>query len=262
MVRAGVDGPFHRNGWSDLLPREANLLAARNVRSMRALVPQPPRLRAARARLFPGSRGEGCVGMITSRRCAQLGLVAAGVVLASSLGVLYAFSPKNAPVVVATAKGDAAPAFRLKDLEGHVYDSRGLRGKAVVVFFSSIHCGTCGEYQPRVHDLARRYHDDSRVQFLAMNQDVSEGDQQRLLEVRVFTKVTDRPFPTLLDVGARTAERFGARPAQFAVLDPQGNVRYVGGFDDNLDPHKVTRPYVADELRRVLGDMPTALAAR
>lgn len=200
--------------------------------------------------------------MISTRRLAQLGLLAAGMVLVSSLGVLYAFSPKNGPLIVATPTGNVAPDFRLRDVNGHAYDSQSLRGKAVVVFFSSIHCGTCGEYQDRVWDLANQYDGDGRVQFLAMNQDLSNGDQQRLLEVRVFAKVTEVPFPTLLDVGARTAERFGAQPAQFAVLDHRGIVRYLGGFDDHLDPAQVTREYVADELRRVLDDMPTTIASR
>lgn len=200
--------------------------------------------------------------MISSRRCAQLGLLAAGVVLASSLGVLYAFSPRNAPVSVASVADDRAPAFRLKDLEGRAYDSQSLRGKAVVVFFSSVHCTTCDAYQPRVRELARRYSGDSRVQFLALNQDVSEGDPEQLLEVRVISKVTERPFPTLLDIGSRTAERFGAKPAQFAVLDPSGALRYLGRFDDSRDATNVTRHYVAEELRRVLDELPVALAAR
>ena len=200
--------------------------------------------------------------MLSSRHCAQVGLVAAGLVLASCLGILYAHTPRNVPVVIVTPKGDEAPAFRLQDLQGLSYDSATLRGKAVVVFFSSVHCPTCGDYQDRVRDLAREYADDPRVQFLAMNQDVSAGDQQRLLEVRVMAKVGAVPFPTLLDVGAKTARRFGAKPAQFAVLDGRGVVRYLGGFDDSVDATKVTRQYVADELRRVLDNMPAAVAAR
>ncbi|HEV2295119.1 MAG TPA: redoxin domain-containing protein [Tepidisphaeraceae bacterium] len=201
--------------------------------------------------------------MISSRRCAHLGIVAAGVVLASSLGILYAFNPRHAQMTVAaTPAGELAPAFRLQDLEGRVYDSQTLRGEAVVVFFSSVHCGTCGEYDARLRDLAHRYERDPRVQFLALNQDITNGDQQRLLEVRVTAKVTEVPFPTLLDVDARTAKEFGARPADFAVIDPEGVVRYVGRFDDSVDPSNVTRDYVADELRRVLNDMPTAIAAR
>ncbi|MGB7158441.1 MAG: redoxin domain-containing protein [Tepidisphaeraceae bacterium] len=200
--------------------------------------------------------------MLSSRRCAQLGLLAAGVVLASSLGVLLAFSPTHEPIVQATPTGEPAPAFHLRDLDGAHYDSAALRGKAVVVFFSSMHCGTCDAYQDRVMSLARQYGNDRRVQFLAMNRDVSSGDQKQLLEVRVFTKVLDRPFPTLLDVAGRTAERFGAKPAQFAVLDGDGALRYLGGFDDNRDATKVIRHYVADELRRALHDLPTAIAAR
>ena len=200
--------------------------------------------------------------MLSPRRCAQVGLVAAGLVLASCLGILYAHAPRNVPVVVANLAGDVAPAFRLQDLQGDSYDSAALRGKAVVVFFSSVHCPTCGDYQDRVRDLARQYAGDPRVQFLAMNQDVSAGDQQRLLEVRVMAKVGAVPFPTLLDVGAKTAHRFGAKPAQFAVLDGRGVVRYLGGFDDSADATKVTRSYVADELRRVLDAMPTAIASR
>jgi peroxiredoxin len=200
--------------------------------------------------------------VISSRRCAQLGLVAAGFVLATCLGVLFAYSPRNEPIVVATPTGDAAPAFALKDLDGHSYSSESMRGKAVVIFFSSVHCQTCGDYQQRVSDLAREYQSDARVQFVELNQDLSAGDQQQLLEVRVFTKVLNRTFPTLLDTGAKTAERFGARPAQFAVLDGHGDVRYLGGFDDNRDASKVTRHYVADELRRAVNEIPTALAAR
>ena len=200
--------------------------------------------------------------MLSSRHCAQVGLVAAGLVLASSLGILYAHTPWNVPFVMATPKGDEAPTFRLQDLQGLSYDSAALRGKAVVVFFSSVHCPTCSDYQDRVRDLAREYAGDSRVQFLALNQDVSAGDQQQLLEVRVMAKVGAVAFPTLLDVGAKTAERFGAKPAQFAVLDARGVVRYLGGFDDNADESKVSRRYVAEELRRVLDHMPTAIAAR
>jgi peroxiredoxin len=203
----------------------------------------------------------GFAPVISTRRYAQLGLVAAGVVLASSLGVLFAFSPKHEPIVVAPT-GDAIPAFHLKDLDGRSYSSTDLHGKAVVIFFSSVRCTTCGDYQNRVADLARQYDGNPRVQFLALNQDLSDGDQQRLLEVRVFSKVSNRPFPTLLDTGGRTAARFGAKAAQFAVIDATGAVRYIGGFDDNRDAAKVTRHYVAEQLRQVVEEIPTAVASR
>jgi peroxiredoxin len=190
-----------------------------------------------------------------------LGLVAAGVVLASSLGVLFAFSPKNEPIVVAPT-GNAIPAFHLKDLNGQSYSSAALHGKAVVIFFSSVRSPTCGEYLDRIASLARQYDGDARVQFLALNQDLSNGDQQRLLEVRVFSKVSNRPFPTLLDTGGQTATRFGAKAAQFAVIDATGAVRYVGGFDDNRDATKVRRHYVAEQLRQVVDEIPTAVASR
>lgn len=188
--------------------------------------------------------------------------MATGVLLTSCLGILFAHSPKQQPTIVANRAGEAAPVFHLKDLDGRSHASESYRGKAVVVFFNSMNCPTCGQYEDRVRDLARQYSGDSRVQFLALNQDLSAGDQQRLLEVRVFTKISATPFPTLLDVGAKTAARFGAQPAEFAVLDHQGFVRYVGGFDDNRDAAKVTQQYVADELRRTLDDIPTLIAAR
>lgn len=201
--------------------------------------------------------------MLSSHRCAQLGLVAAGALFASCLGVLYAHNPRQ-PIVVAAAAtaGQPSPAFHLKSVDGQSYDSHALLGRAVVVFFSSTRCTTCDAYQPRVRDLARQYQHDPRVQFLAMNQDLSAGDHQRLLEVRVSVKMTGSPFPTLLDVDARTAAHFGAKPAQFAVLDARGVVRYLGAFDDNVDGSDVTRPYVAEELRRVLDELPTSVASR
>lgn len=200
--------------------------------------------------------------MLSTRRCAQLGLVAAGVVLATSLSLLFAFSPRNEPIVVAAPTGDDAPTFSLKDLDGRSYASTAMRGKAVVVFFSSMHCATCGDYQQRVIDLANRYQGDARVQFLELNQDLTGGDQQKLLEVRVFTKVINRPFPTLLDIEGKTATKFGAKPAQFAIIDQNGAIRYLGGFDDNPNATKAKRHYVADQLRQVVEEIPTALAAR
>src|SRR5215213_526892 len=119
-------------------------------------------------RLYRGARDEPCgvverARTMSSKRCAQVGLVAAGVVLVSCLGVLFAFSPKNEPIVLSIPTGDQAPSFHLKDLNGHAYDSEAMLGKAIVVFFSSVRCSTCAEYQDRVTELARQYQGDGRV---------------------------------------------------------------------------------------------------
>ena len=83
--------------------------------------------------------------MFSTRRCAHIGLAAAGVVLVSCLGILFAHTPRHEQIVLATPTGEQAPSFRLQDLQGESFDSAALRGKAVVVFFSSVHCETCSD---------------------------------------------------------------------------------------------------------------------
>jgi hypothetical protein len=73
---------------------------------------------------------------------------------------------------------------------------------------------------------------------------------------------TGRPFPTLIDDHGAVAARYSAWPKPFLiVIDPRGQVRYRGAFDDNRDSAFVTQNYCADALREVLGAPSEAVAS-
>jgi peroxiredoxin len=214
-------------------------------------------------------------------------VLSAGLVLVTSLAVLFAYSPPGtgSPLVYRHARstapaasiadarlagsvnrdgaGSILPRSALPDTEGNAFELSALRGHPVVLFFSSMDCPMTSRYQSRVAQLARRYRQlDPEVRFVALNQDIGAATRHDALEVRVQTKVVDRPFPTLLDIDRRVAHRLGvASTPDFIVIDSKGVERYRGPFDDSADVSKVTRHFVAEALERVLGTRQHRVAA-
>jgi peroxiredoxin len=176
-----------------------------------------------------------------ARRCAQLGVVLAFLVLSASVAGLVLIPRYSKPVGVADI-GTTAPDFELHDTQGRTIHLAGCRGQAVVLFFCNSFPTPQEDYSPRVAHLAEEYQDDGRVQFLAI---AAAGEN---------ASATHRTFPTLIDDHGAVAARYSAYPKPFLiVIDPKGQVQYRGAFDDNHDTAFVTQNYCADALRDVLG---------
>jgi peroxiredoxin len=155
----------------------------------------------------------------------------------------------SCPVSVADI-GTTAPDFQLHDTRGRTINLTGCRGQAVVLFFCKSFPTPQEDYGPRVAQLAQQYGGDGRVQFLAI---AGESD---------LVTAADRPFPTLIDDHGAVAARYSAWPKPFMiVIDPRGQVRYRGAFDDNRDSAFVTQNYCADALRDVLGAPEQSMAS-
>ena len=184
-----------------------------------------------------------------ARRCAQLGVVLAFIVLFASIAALVLIPRYSKPVGVADI-GTTAPDFELHDTQGRTIQLAGCRGQAVVLFFCNAFPTPQEDYTPRVAQLAEQYQGDGRVQFLAI---AAAGDG---------AEAAHRTFPTLIDDHGAVAARYSAYPKPFLiVIDPKGQVRYRGAFDDNHDTAFVTRNYCADAVRDVLGAPETSVAS-
>jgi peroxiredoxin len=202
---------------------------------------------------------------------------AALVVMALSAAVLL-WMPRHRRAIAVADVGTAAPDFQLRDLSGRLVKLSDFRGQAVVLYFGSLQymrsadlrsaglrsadLGTAG-YNGRVHQLARRYAADERVQFLALN--VTRPGEARVESeaVRRDAERTGRPFPTLLDDRGAVAARYSATPAEIpmvVVIDARGRVSYRGPIDDDRDIAFATRSYCAEALRELLGAPGASLA--
>lgn len=188
--------------------------------------------------------------MLSPRRSAHLGVVAGSVLLVANMTALI-LTPMHYKPVPRADVGTLAPDFTLADAQGRSVALASLRGQAVVLCFTSLHCPISSAYAARINSLARSYANDSRVQFLALNVDSDTTP----IQVRVDAKITGRPFPTLIDEHSRVAEAYSALPSPtFIVVDPQGIVRYRGPFDDSVTESSVIQHFCADTLRDLVPD--------
>jgi peroxiredoxin len=193
--------------------------------------------------------------MISVRRRAQLGLIAAFLTLACAVSALLLKPRYSRPVAVADV-GTLAPDFQLEDVDGRTFTLSRHRGQAVVMFFGSVNCPRTADYNARVERLARIHANDERVKFVAV--DVTpRGQSIDPKALRHDPAVAARGFPTLVDAHGAIAHRFSAdKTPTFIVLDAHGVVRYRGPFDNSPDIAFVTHRFCAEALGEVLGVSP------
>ncbi len=194
--------------------------------------------------------------MLSPRRSAQLGLFCSCLVLICSLTVLVA-KAKDAYSSATGQPGQLAADFTLISAEGNAVSLSSLRGKTVVLYFSSARCPTNNDYTDRLAAFSRTYANRSDVEILAINSVIAANEQTDPSEIRVQSKVCGLEFPTLLDERSRVARLFSAdMTPTFFVIDNLGVIRYRGAFDDNHDASLVNSSYCEDALEAVLNGEP------
>ncbi len=196
--------------------------------------------------------------ILSPRRSAHFGLCAAIALGVISMMTIF-LRPLTANKRLDFAEpGAPAPLFKLADSEGRSLSLHDLRGQVAILYFTSIHCPESGTYNARVESLAKRYRNEPRVRFVAINIDPDVNP----LAVRVDAKVVGRSFPTLCDSKSEVATLYSIKSTpQVAVVDPQGTLRYRGPFDGDARGGRVAQRYVADTLATILANSELAFAA-
>jgi peroxiredoxin len=193
---------------------------------------------------------------LSQRHFAHLGLGSAIALIILSFASLL-LTPRFQSIVTPAEVGAPAPEFALRDTDGRLVELDALRGRDIVLCFTSSHCPKSAAYNDRIHALARKYAGDDRVSFFAINVDHDATP----VEVRVDAKVINRPFPTLLDERGQVAARYVPKCSpEMVVIDSAGMLRYRGPFDDNIAQGHVTQTICADTLRAILSDPTLPLA--
>src|SRR5262249_50805529 len=117
------------------------------------------------------------------------------------------------------------------------------------------------KYQRRISTLAESYANDKRVNIAEINGDpawshVTTG------QVRESVNNRQPNHPVYIDVAGKFAHDYGltVTPTCYIIVI-DGSLRYTGSFDNNADPSKVSRQYVADALSRLLEGRPVECTA-
>lgn len=151
--------------------------------------------------------------------------------------------------------GASLPAW--KDTRGQIYSRETLsQYKATVFFFGSTQCPISNIYTPRMVELSKKYQP-LGVQFFFVNPNREDTAET----VVNYAKSRGIAFPLIKDNDLKLANSLHAnRTPEAVMVDTLGEVRYIGGIDDNTDRTKIVRNLLQDALDAVLAGKPVKIA--
>lgn len=131
------------------------------------------------------------------------------------------------PSAASPLAGNPLPDFQRRSLGGAQVDTKGLRGRVVVVKFFAKYCEPCKKTLPAVESLAKER---AEIAFIGVAEDEYEADVQEVVGTYGLT------FPVVHDRGNVLSGRYrvSEMPVTF-VADAQGVVRWVGGPGQSED---------------------------
>ena len=128
-------------------------------------------------------------------------------------------------------------------------------GTNLVLFFFSEQCGVTFRYKQRLQSLQKEF-TGKGFTFVGVRCGRREKPDEPLdlAETRYLKMVF------VDDATGVLAERFRVRQSlTFAVMDKAGKMRYRGGFDNNVDEKRVTKPYLRNALRALAAGKPVTV---
>jgi peroxiredoxin len=207
----------------------------------------------------PTARAEakGAMSQQSSRLFAAV--LAASAVLCATLGTARADEP---------AVGQPAPAFSAADSQGHTRQLKDYRGKTVVLEWTNAECPytkkhyTSGNMQS-LQELAR----ERGVVWLSVISS-APGKQGYVNGAGADALTASRhavPTAVLLDPSGDLGKLYHAKTTpHLFVIDPSGNLEYMGGIDSiataDIDDIKSAEPYLKEAMLAVVDGKPVTHA--
>ncbi|MBN2310318.1 MAG: redoxin domain-containing protein [Candidatus Hydrogenedentes bacterium] len=156
--------------------------------------------------------------------------------------------------------GQDMPPFVLNDYEGKEVSLAKLKGKVVVVAFTSQECPYSRGAEPVLARLALAYKDKGVVVVSIDSHKDTRPEQ--IKEYALGKNPTEKklPYPIVKDSGNRYADAVGARQTpEIYVVDAKGKLVYHGGLDNQKKPDDAEYvAYTAEALDEVLAGEPVS----
>lgn len=197
----------------------------------------------------------GSIGM------AAVALLTAGMMLACAEAATGSVGP--APEI-----GKAAPAFSLADTNGATHSLDQYRGKWVVLEWLNHECPFVRKHYGggAMQALQKKVADQGVIWLSVVSS--APGKQGHFPNERANELTKEKnaaPHAVLVDSAGTVGRAYGARTTpHMYVIDPQGNVVYVGGIDDKPTTRaadlKTARPHVDIALQEAMAGKPVSVA--
>jgi len=139
------------------------------------------------------------------------------VLLLSASSLMAEMLPKGIIIL----DGKAAPALKLKNMDGESFDLSTRRGKWLFVHFWATWCGPCRREMPTIQNILAKL-DPQKMEIVLVNTAESED------MVFTFLASVAPDLEPLMDIDGQATELWQPRglPATF-LIDPQGRQRYL-----------------------------------
>jgi peroxiredoxin len=161
--------------------------------------------------------------------------------------------------------GQPAPMMdtRMKGVSGTDFSIAEAAGsKGTLVIFTCNHCPWVKMWQTRIAEIGNAAMKRG-VGVIAINSnDPASYPEDSFDEMKARAKKLGFKFPYVVDATSEVARAFGATHTPEAyLLDPQGNLLYHGGVDDNArDEKAVKQAWLHDAVDAVVSGKPIPLA--
>ncbi|SDZ93898.1 Peroxiredoxin [Thalassobacillus cyri] len=130
---------------------------------------------------------------------------------------------------VGLEKGQKAPDFELKTLEGETVKLSDYRGKKVMINFWATWCPPCRAEMPDM----QKFYENEDIEILAINLTQTESSRD---DVGKFVDEFGLTFPVLMDENVAVANQYQIKPIPTSYfIDSEGYIQYVALGAMNYD---------------------------
>lgn len=167
----------------------------------------------------------------------------------------------SAPTLAEVAVGEAAPDFRLKDLDGNEVALADLKGKIVVLEWANPNCPFWKRHadQKTMQTTSSKH---PEVVWLGINSTKpSHGDHLDPAAWKSFLAERGITYRILADPTGATGQAYGARTTpHMYVIDATGKLAYIGAIDDDPRGNGAKVNYVDQALTELAAGKPVSTA--